>query len=191
MNNLPNLVRTPKTLSFTLAAGAILPWPVQGHVVRLLSLTGVSSLQVAFDDSGEETFYAGISYPCRAGLQFERLTFRNAGSALVAVIAVVSDEPIDAPANVGGASNVIDETTVANGAATLLFAANPTRAQLVIAGVSTNTNVVLLGDSALAADHYMWRVTNSGFWNPVPAPKHAIYGWGLAASQKVFGYELS
>jgi len=88
------MIRTPKTLSITMAVDDVFKWPVEGSECRILSMTAGTYLEVAFDNDGYQRFYAGVGYPIRRGEQFRLVRFHNTTGGAVTIVATVSDAPL-------------------------------------------------------------------------------------------------
>jgi hypothetical protein len=87
-------VRTPRTITITIAAGAYYDWDVEGAEFRVLSLSGVTTVQFAFNNDSFQTAYPSVGYPVAAGLQFERVRLYNSAGTSATVVAVASDAPV-------------------------------------------------------------------------------------------------
>lgn len=207
MIQLPGTIRTPKTISLTIAAGGYYNWDVEGHELRILSLSGVTTIRFAFNDDAWQTCYPQVGYPVAPGLQFERVRFYNDGGSSATFVAVCSDSSLASEASnlatllssinsrLAATSSIfpLSRTNVAatGSAATIIFSAVTTRKLASITAAESNTGYVYIGNSpSLSASVYCMAVLlPGGTWSDDKFTG-AIRAVGNDGNQYAHGYYL-
>jgi hypothetical protein len=91
-------MKTPQTITLTLAAGTRARLSVSGNYLHVLTCTA-ASCQFAFDEEALQTVYPGLGYRCEGG--FQELTFRDSLGFGCIIVVVAADLPIEDARNSG------------------------------------------------------------------------------------------
>lgn len=196
MLELPKLIRTPKTLSLSLANGAYFDWDVEGHEFRILLLSGVTSIKFAFNDDAFQSAHPNVGYPVGPGLQFEKVRLYNDGGTTAVMDLVVSDSVVSAEMSdiTTILGDIRDELQGTAGAGTYAQATvGVTQSQIVAASTSrgggifqaarTNTGTIYLGfDNTVTSSKTFCSLTAGGSWS-VDDYRGTVHAIASAAGQ--------
>lgn len=203
------MVRTPQTLSITLAAGATYTWPVHGSNCRIMSMSAGSSLLVGFNTDALQRFSAGVGYPCKSGSEFHQLRFQNDTGGATTVVVAVSDEPLnDQRFDTEVIQEIADNTALVTPAETptlvprttvpviggtpsfvLVMATNPSRKWFCLeAGLGNAGNIYLGFADTLDATNSFNELMAGGFCRE--SLQSAIYACSDNGTETIKGYEI-
>jgi len=197
-------MKTPTYHSLTIGAGAYAEIREYGRFVRLVSIAGAATVQMAFDEDLLQTFEPGISIDCE-DQHYTRILFYNPAGVAVTVRLLVGDTRLlddsqdsaamaaalaAIQARLAGVAamtqGVVQTLAATGGAGDLILAASATRRRIVIEASPSNTGFVYLGNAAAnCSDADCFAILAPGQAWSDDFYLGAVYGVGSDATQQI------